>query len=507
MDRHTKAIIATLCTTALMIGTDFTGALLLVVPIEHEFSVDITTTQWVLNIYALTFSMMIVSGGRLGDMLGRRRLILIGLAIFFVASVVCTVAPSITWLIGARAVQGIGSAIVWPCLIGLGMTVIDEKDRGLVMGLIIGATASGNVIGPVIAGVVSGLGEWRLFFLFNVIMALVSALLIWLVLNKDTAERVEERIDYGGMVVLSIAILALLYALDIGADGAWTTPMVIGLFVASLVALVAFPFVERLVRDPMVPPPMMRNRQFLLTLSTNGLVVPTFFLAFLYFPQYLQKMMGWDVLVASLGVLPLMISTAGSSLVSGRFYNGMGPRRLLFTGYGIAGLGALWVYFMDPAWGYWGLVPAMVLIGLGGGTAVSPAGAAAVSAVDPSRAGLAGGLSFMFHLGFGAIGVAGGTAIFYEASRSAFSAVLYQAGITMSAADQLALNAAAAHAGAAKEILGKFSAADSEKIVAAMTDAFATGLHGAYLLALASLFVGILVIFCIDESKLQSVDD
>ena len=507
MDRHTKAIIATLCTAALMIGTDFTGALLLVVPIEREFSVDITTTQWVLNIYALTFSMVIVSGGRLGDMFGRRRLIMIGLAIFFVASVVCTVAPSITWLIGARAVQGIGSAIVWPCLIGLGLTVIDEKDRGLVMGLIIGATASGNVIGPVIAGVVSGLGEWRLFFLMNVVMALVSALLIWLVLKKDTAERVEERVDYGGMVVLSIAILALLYGLDVGADGAWATPMVIGLFVVSLVAFVAFPFIEQVVRDPMVPPPLMRNRQFLLTLSTNGLVVPTFFLAFLYFPQYLQKMMGWDVLIASLGVLPLMISTAGSSMVSGRFYNGMGPRRLLFTGYGLAGLGALWVYVMDPAWGYWGLVPAMVLIGLGGGTAVGPAGAAAVSAVDSSRAGLAGGLSFMFHLGVGAIGVAGGTAIFYEVSRSAFRNALDQAGIAMSAADQLALNTVAAHAGAAKDILGKLGAADSEKVVAALTDAFATGLHEAYSLPLVLLIIGFVVIFCIDEAKLQGVDD
>ncbi|MBT6203757.1 MAG: MFS transporter, partial [Rhodospirillaceae bacterium] len=221
MDRRTKAIVATLCFVALMIGTDFTGALLLVVPIEHEFSVDITITQWVLNIYALTFSMVIVSGGRLGDMFGRRRLLLIGLAIFFVASIVCTVAPSITWLIGARAVQGVGSAIVWPCLIGLAMTVIDEKDRGLVMGLIIGATASGNVVGPVIAGVVSGVGEWRLFFLINVIMALVSASLILLILKNEPAERVEERVDYAGMAVLSIAILALLYGLDIGTDGAW----------------------------------------------------------------------------------------------------------------------------------------------------------------------------------------------------------------------------------------------------------------------------------------------
>jgi hypothetical protein len=193
-------------------------------------------------------------------------------------------------------------------------------------------------------------------------------------------------------------------------------------------------------------------------------------------------------------------------MMSGRFYNRFGPRRLLFSGYILVGLGVLWVLFMEPAWGYWGLVPAMLLIGLGGGAAVGPAGAAAVSAAHASRAGLAGGLSFMFHLGFGAVGVAGGTAILYEASHSALRDSLVQAGITMSAADQAALNTVAANNGALEDILGQFSVAESEKIVAALTDAFATGLHDAYLLPLVLLMVGLVVISGIDENKLHGVD-
>ena len=506
MDTRTKSVIATLCFAALMIGTDFTGALLLVVPIEREFSADITTTQWVLNIYALTFSMVIVAGGRLGDMYGRRRFLLIGLVIFILASLVCALAPSIGWLIAARGVQGVGSAMIWPCIIGMATTVVDEKDRGVVMGLIIGATASGNVIGPVIAGVFSGLGDWRLFFFVNVAMALVSALLIWRILKTETAERIDERIDYGGMIVLSVAILALLYALDVGADWGWGSPPVIGLFVLFAVLLVVFPFIERMVKDPMVPPAMIHNKEFMLTLSTNGLIVPAFFLSFLYFPQYLHKVMGWSVLSSSFGMLPLMISIAGVSMIAGRFYNRLGPRRLLFTGYILTALGLVWVIVMAPAWGYIGIVPPMLLIGLGAGIAIGPAGAAAVSAVDASRAGLAGGLSFMFHLGLGAVGVAAGTAIMYDTSRRALGQNLEQAGITMSSADQAMLNDGAALGEAGTTILSHFSAADSDKILSALSNAFTTGLHGAYWMALVSVILGLIVIYCIDEKKLSGAD-
>ena len=306
--------------------------------------------------------------------MGRRRFLLIGLVIFILASLVCALAPSIGWLIAARGVQGVGSAMIWPCIIGMATTVVDEKDRGVVMGLIIGATASGNVIGPVIAGVFSGLGDWRLFFFVNVAMALVSALLIWRILKTETAERIDERIDYGGMIVLSVAILALLYALDVGADWGWGSPPVIGLFVLFAVLLVVFPFIERMVKDPMVPPAMIHNKEFMLTLSTNGLIVPAFFLSFLYFPQYLHKVMGWSVLSSSFGMLPLMISIAGVSMIAGRFYNRLGPRRLLFTGYILTALGLVWVIVMAPAWGYIGIVPPMLLIGLGAGIAIGSGG-------------------------------------------------------------------------------------------------------------------------------------
>lgn len=463
MGKETRLAIMTLMIAALTIGTDFTGALLLVTPIEREFKVDITTTQWVLNVYALTFGIFMVTGGRLGDMYGHRRQILIGVAIFLAASISCLAAPSIGWLIGSRAVQGIGAALIWPCVLALGTTSVDEDKRGLAVGLILAGVTSGNVVGPLMAGVVTSIGDWRLFFLVNTVMAVLTAALVLRFLKKESPGKIDERVDVSGMAVLGFALLALLYGLDVGADWGWTAPTLIGLFVVSAVLFVAFPFVESRVRDPLVPPSLMRNREFVLALATNGLLIPALFVAFLYFPQYMQKTMGWSVLAASAGMLPLMVLLSVGSVLGGRLYEPIGPKRLLLAGYALVAVGAATIVFFMPSWGYVAILPAMILMGLGATLCVGTAGTAAVSAVPPSRAGVAGGLSFMVHLCIGALGVAGATAI---------------------------MNAETA--GAAQAGLDK---------------AFAAGMSHAYWLTTALAILGIAVAAAIDEEKLQAVHD
>ena len=506
MDRSTKTIIATLSVPAFMIGTDFTGALMLVIPIEHEFSSDITTTQWVLNVYALTLAMTLVAGGRLGDMFGRRRVLLIGLVVFFASALVCTVAPSIAWLIGARAVQGVGAALIWPCVLAIAVTSVEEEERGTVMALTIGAVSIGNVAAPFFAGIVAGLGEWRLFFLVNVIMAALSAVLVLRFLAKDTMERSDERIDYLGMIVLSLAVFALLYALDVGADWGWGSLRVIALFLLSVALLVAFPLVEKRIAQPMVPPPMLRNRPFLRALATNGLVSPAMFLLFLYMPQYLHEVLGWTVVWAAIGTLPLLVSLCVLNLTAGRFYTRIGPRWLLSAGHALTVVGALWVTVLVPSWGYAGVVPPMVLVGVGCGMIFGPAGTAAVNAADPSRAGLAGGLSFMFHLGLGAIGVGGATALMFAASQTAIAEGLERIGVTMSAADQLAIRSGEVHTQAAKEVLDRYGPEVAAKIQSVVGGAFTDGMHIAYSLALAFAVLGLIFSLGLDETKLRGVD-
>jgi len=503
MEGRTRLTIVTLMVAAFTIGTIFTGALLLVPPIENEFGIDITTSQWVLNVYAIAFAMCLVAGGRLADMFGRRRLMLIGLAIFLVSTIGCALAPSIGFLIGARAVQGIGSATIWPCVLALGATVVGADRRGLVIGLILGAVTAGNVIGPLFSGVAVALGDWRLFFVLAAALAVVTALLLVRFVTKEAPNDQDERVDYTGMLMLSGAIVALLYALDVGASLGWGSAPVLGLLGLCLMLFAAFPFVERRVADPMMPPSLLANRVFMLTLLTNGLLIPSVFIAFLYFPQYMHKLLGWSVLEASFGMLPLMILLSVGSVAGGGLYNRFGPKRILFTGYVLVTLGAASVVVLVPSWGYFALLPAMVLIGFGGAFSVGAAGTAAVSAVDEKHVGLAGGLSFVFHLSLGAIGVAGATAIMFTTSLARLGQGLTQANITMSAADQATLNGSAVNASAAQSILANYSTQQAETIRTVWNDAFTSGMSQAYWLALAAAVIGIGVVLAIDEKKLQ----
>jgi len=506
MDRKTIAVVAGLGVPALTVGTDFTGALMLVLPIEREFAADITTTQWVLNIYALTFAMGMVTSGRLADMFGRRRLLLIGLVVFILGSLGCAAAPSMAWLIAARAVQGIGSSIIWPCLLGIASTSVQKDEQGVAIGTIMGIVTFGNVIGPVFAGIVGGIGEWRLFYAANVVLGVLSAVIVPRVIPADETHRRNEGIDYSGIIVLSLAVLGLLYALDVGADWGWNSLPVIGLLATAAILFGAFPSIENHVADPLVPPQMRRNRHFMLALVANGLCVPSIFLLFLYVPQYLNKVLDWPILTASIGALPLMASISVLSLLSGRLYNRIGPRRLLISGYCLTAAGSFAVILISPGWGYLGLLPALLLTGIGGGLCVGPAGSAAVGAADPSRASLAGALSFMVHLSLGAIGVAGGTAILYALSSAKLQQGIATLGVTLSAADQLTLNAAAPGAAATRKILMSLSTPVADQITAAVRDAFTFGLHRAYWLPLTLTVIGIFVALALDDRKLAQAD-
>ncbi|MEM6464493.1 MAG: MFS transporter [Pseudomonadota bacterium] len=498
---------ATVMMTAFIIGTDFTGALLLVPAIENEFSADITTTQWVLNIYALAFAMFMVTGGRLGDTHERRRVLLIGLGVFTAASLGCMLAPTIGFLIGARAVQGVGAGLIWPSMLAIGATSATEEQRGFVMGLILSGVTAGNVIGPLLGGVSSYFGDWRLFFLVNAVVAALSVLMVLRFLPKKPPEIENEKIDISGIIVLSLAILALLYALDVGANLGWGSLIIIGLFVLSLILFVVFPVVERRVDDPLLPQQLMQNREFLLTLSLNALMVPAFFVAFLYFPQYMQKTLGWSILYASFGMTPLMVLLAVGSIVAGHFYASVGPKRLLYGGYVLVALACVTVIFLDPSWGYFAILPAMLLMGLGAPMAVNASGTAAVSAVAASRAGLASGLSFMMHLVYGAIGVAVATAILFAASYHRVQAALREAGISISRSDIGIINSTTPTSDNARSILARFSTEQVEKIQSALTEGFALGLSVAYWPVLFSTVVGLLVIYAIDESKLHAIDE
>ena len=236
-----KRILGAVSIPAFMIGTDFTGAMLLVTPIEQEYSVDITTTQWVLNAYALTLSMGLVAGGRLGDLLGHRRYVLIGLGIFFLASLGCILAPDRqhTHPCASRPRGRICTHLALHPGTGghLGGRRRTRQGDGHPDGL---RSQRGNVLAPFIAGSLAALGDWRGFFVFNAIFAVIAAGLIFRFIDREKEHATNEAVDVTGMAVLAVAVFCLLFALDTGADNGWlSVPTLLLVAGSSMVFFVA----------------------------------------------------------------------------------------------------------------------------------------------------------------------------------------------------------------------------------------------------------------------------
>lgn len=477
MGKDAVAALVALGFASFAIGTDVVGVAVVMVAIEREFDTSISTTQWVISIFALTFAMAIVAGGRLADMFGRRRLFFVGVAIFGASALGCALAPDVSWLIVARAVQGIGAAIIWPCIMGLCVAAVPKEDSGFAIGLILGAAGLGNILGPIAAGVLNDLSTWRWFFVLNVATVVLSAILATRWIAADVPGDLKERIDLPGIAVLSGAIFALLYALDQGSAWSWTSPAIIGLLVVSAIFFVVFPILENRVAQPLVPPQLMRNRTFMIALAENALLIPGCFVTFIYIPQYAHKVLGWGVLSASFAGVPMWIVWASLNPIAGRFYKVLGPKRLILGGYCTLLVAIIILAMTEPSAGYAPIAVGLALLGFGAGCIVGPAGTAAVNLVDPSRASLAGGLSFMVHLAMAAIGIAAATAIVVAVSDSKLADGLKAAGLELSSAQLADVSGVLVGTESAARALSGLGSAEAAQIHALVANAFAAGFH------------------------------
>src|SRR5215831_3711075 len=274
----------------LVVANDFTALSVALPAIERDLHSKVTTVQWVINGYAMVFGVLIVTGGRLADMFGRRRVFIAGAAIFALFSVIGGLASDIWLLLACRFLMGIGGAMMWPAILGLTYGLLPASKAGLAGGIILGAAGFGNAVGPLLGGVLTDTVGWRWIFYVNLPVAAAAVAITLLVVPQDPARKGEAKIDYPGTVVLSIGLLALLLALDWALDLGWTAPLIIFLFAVGAVALVAFLFVERRAGDTaLVPRNVLKNRTFAAACLSTLLCSAIFFAALLYLPQFMSK--------------------------------------------------------------------------------------------------------------------------------------------------------------------------------------------------------------------------
>jgi EmrB/QacA subfamily drug resistance transporter len=396
-----------------VIANDFSAINVALPTMERDFHTNINTIQWVVNAYALTFGVMIVTGGRLADMFGRRNAFFLGTAIFASMSALGGAAQTETWLIATRTVMGIGGALMWPAILGMTYALLPEDKAGLAGGIIIGAAGLGNAIGPLVGGVLTDALSWRWIFFVNVPISAFAVLVTYRFVKADEPEASERRIDYPGIAALSVGLVSLLVALDQVDDWGFGDPSVIGLLVLSAVLLVAFlPIERRAGLNALVPRAVMANESFRASCLAILLMSATFFAALLYLPQFMQHQLGYSPLQAGLGMLPFLATFACVSFVAGPLYEKLGAKVL-------ASVGALCIAIAPFAFSlvgershYGSLVAGMVVLGIGIGGFYPTATTAGVTSVDESQTSLAGGIVYMFQIAGGSIGLGLTTTVF-----------------------------------------------------------------------------------------------
>jgi EmrB/QacA subfamily drug resistance transporter len=417
LDRATLLALVAMGLGVFVIANDFTALSVAIPEIESDLDAGLSQAQWVINGYSVVFGVLIITGGRLADQFGRRRVFMIGASIFAVFSLLGGLAPTIELLIACRALMAVGGAMVWPAVLGMTYAILPDDRASLAGGLILGVAGLGNAVGPLLGGALTDGISWRWVFFLNVPIAAFAMLITRRNVPADPGTGAQAGIDYQGIATLSAGVVAILVGLDQGSVDGYGSPAIVASLVVGVLLLGAFVVVERgQGARALVPADVMRQQQFVVACAVVLLMSAIFFAALLYLPQFMEKELGFSAVEAGAGLLPMMLVFALMSFSSGTLYDKLGARTVVSAGAGLLGLGIFMLSFLEAGWDYVALVPGMVVLGLGIGLFYSSITTAAVTSLDASRSSLAGGIVYMCQVAGGALGLGINTAIILSQS-------------------------------------------------------------------------------------------
>jgi EmrB/QacA subfamily drug resistance transporter len=461
---------------SLAISLDFASVDLALPSLEKQYGLDLDQVQWVINGYVIAFAVLMVTGGKLADAYGRKRVFQIGMALFGLASLFGGMAWSGGAVIAFRVLQGVGAALLWPAMIGLSCAAVGEKNRGFALGLVMGTCSIGNSAGPVVGGALTQWLDWRWVLWINVPMAVLTMAITARAVPADDSHGEHPQNDYLGMALLSGGLVALMIVVyQVGTWG-WASGKTLGLLAFAAVLLGAFPVVEHRVRDALVPPELMRNREFLaLCLSAMG-ICQLFFIVLLYFTQYAMKFHGDSPMWAGACVVPFMLSYGLVSYLGGPLYAHLGARRLLIAGLLSTIVAAAFLAAGGMDQENWIFNSLLILLGLGVGAVIPTVNTRAIETVGVARASLTGGVTFMCQLAGASLVLAIATALFTAGSHHALAQSLAQQHLTLSPAEQQSVDTVLAGAKTIHTLV-KTPVLDSAPLRAAVTAAYQSGLQ------------------------------
>ena len=396
-----------LCFALFMIMLDNTVVNVALPAIKADLGISTSELEWTVAAYALTFASLLLTGGKLGDLLGRRLIFTIGLTIFTLSSLACGLSSSAPELISARAVQGVGAALMMPATLSIISHTFHARERGMAIGIWAGVSALALAIGPLLGGIITEHISWNWIFYVNVpigVLAVIAAIVV-VPESKDTSN--EQRLDLPGLLTSGIGLLALVYALIEGHQYGWTSALIIGLFIVAAVALVSFVLLETHQRLPMLDLTLFRNGTFLGANIVAILVTLAMFGIFVFFPIYMQTIRGWSPIQAGAALLPWTVMIVVFAPIAGKLSDRVGSRWLMAGGMTVVSACCLLLSTVTLHSTFWHMLPAFLLGGLGMSFVMTPMSAAAMGAAPVAKAGVASGVLNTFRQ----VGVALGIAI------------------------------------------------------------------------------------------------
>jgi EmrB/QacA subfamily drug resistance transporter len=480
--------LAAMCFALFMVMLDNTVVNVALPSIQDDLGATLSSLEWTVNAYTLTFAVLLVTGGRLGDIFGRRRMFLLGVLVFALSSAAIGLAPDQTWLVVGRAVQGIGAALMMPATLSIITNAFPPEMRGKAIGTWAGVSGLALAIGPVVGGFLTEQVSWRAIFFLNLPVAAGAVAVTLFATHESRDETVERRVDFPGVVALSVGLTALVLALIEGNSWGWGSVEIVSLLLAAVVGLASFVAIEQRSRVPMVDFSFFRSPSFV-GANAVGFVISFAMLAVFFFVTlYMQNILGYSALEAGVRSLPSTVLIIVTAPIAGRLADRVGPRNLIVVGMLLIAASLYIQTHITVHTGYGLLFGAFTVMGVGIGLTMSPMSTAAMNAVETTKAGVASGILSMSRMVGGTFGVAAIGALFQGLTRSDLEEKL--SSVPEGEREELVEAAGSSGIG---EIARQLDPEAARQIVAAVEESFIHALSTAMWLSFAVALVGALV--------------
>jgi EmrB/QacA subfamily drug resistance transporter len=425
MDRKWWTLIA-VCVATFMLLLDITIVNVALPDIQRSLRADFSDLQWVIDAYALTLAALLLTSGSLADLMGRRRVFVLGLALFTVASLLCGLAGSPLFLNLARALQGIGGAMMFATSLALIAAAFQGAERGTAIGAW-GATIGAAVaVGPLVGGVLVDAIGWEAIFFVNLPIG-VAAIALTLAMVDESRNPAGGTIDWAGTVTFSGALFGLVFGLIRGNVEGWDSPLILVMLIGFVVLMIAFVVIEMRVAHPMLDISLFRKPAFDGASIAAFVLSAAMFAMFLYLTLYIQNILGYSPLEAGVRFLPITLLSFVVAPISGKLAERLGIRWFLGGGLLFVAIGLLLMRGLKPGDDWTALLGGMIVCGIGIGATNPALATAAIGVVPPQRAGMASGINSTFRQVGIATGIAAYGALFTHLVASKFLDAVPQA--------------------------------------------------------------------------------